>query len=108
MKEVREKLQLIGDEGGLDMSTGELLMPLEGEAILSLISDLSLANPTLEALDLEGDFDAEAHDRQMAMLYANDNYYAEAVRSRSLVLTLHRQWLILGNYVGRGEARMGR
>ncbi|KAG9004120.1 hypothetical protein FRB94_012403 [Tulasnella sp. JGI-2019a] len=57
MKDIREKLQLIGDEGGLDMTT---------------------AKATLEALDLEADFDEAAHDRQMATLYGNDNYYAEA------------------------------
>ncbi|KAG8888938.1 hypothetical protein FRB98_006336 [Tulasnella sp. 332] len=56
MKDIREKLQLIGDEGGLDMGT---------------------AKATLEALDLEADFDEAAHDLQMATLYGNDDYYGQ-------------------------------
>jgi len=58
MKDIKERLQLIGEEGGLDMAD---------------------AKPTLEALDLDGDFDVVAYDRHMASLYENDAYYAQAV-----------------------------
>ncbi|RDX56693.1 Krr1-domain-containing protein [Lentinus brumalis] len=50
MKELRAKLERIGHEGGKKLEESK----------------------ALQALDLEGDWDPEAHDRQMAELYAND------------------------------------
>lgn len=78
MKDIREKLQLIGDEGGLDMATGWLRYH-EIRAGLRLTERCHVAKATLEALDLEADFDEASHDRQMATLYGNGDYYAEAV-----------------------------
>ncbi|KDQ13913.1 hypothetical protein BOTBODRAFT_44855 [Botryobasidium botryosum FD-172 SS1] len=50
LKEVRKKLAMVSEEAGLE--------DIEG----------------LEGLDLEGDWDPEKHDRQMAELYNDDNF----------------------------------
>ncbi|KIK69016.1 hypothetical protein GYMLUDRAFT_35057 [Collybiopsis luxurians FD-317 M1] len=50
MKELRAKLDRIGKEGGKKLTE----------------------DPALQDLDLEGDWDPEAHDRQMAGLYGDD------------------------------------
>ncbi|RPD57542.1 Krr1-domain-containing protein [Lentinus tigrinus ALCF2SS1-7] len=50
MKELRAKLERIGHEGGKKVDESK----------------------ALQELDLEGDWDPDAHDRQMAQLYAND------------------------------------
>ncbi|KAG8961488.1 hypothetical protein FRC03_005330 [Tulasnella sp. 419] len=53
VKEIREKLDKVGKEGGWTTAA-------------------------LEELDLEADWDPEAHDRQMAGLYDDEEFYAEA------------------------------
>ncbi|KAF8648547.1 hypothetical protein AX16_006251 [Volvariella volvacea WC 439] len=55
MKEIRRKLETIGKEGGIDLDQ----------------------DPALQELDLDGDWDPDAHDRQMAKLYADDGAYDE-------------------------------
>ncbi|KAL0574812.1 Kinetochore protein Spc24 [Marasmius crinis-equi] len=54
MKELRAKLDKIGREGGRDFQDDD---------------------PALQELDLEGDWDPEAHDRQMGGLYGDDAEY---------------------------------
>ncbi|KZT04845.1 Krr1-domain-containing protein [Laetiporus sulphureus 93-53] len=51
MKEIRTKLEMIGREGGKSLE----------------------ASKALQELDLEGDWDPEAHERQMAELYERDD-----------------------------------
>ncbi|KAJ3726986.1 KRI1-like family C-terminal-domain-containing protein [Lentinula raphanica] len=55
MKELRSKLDRIGKLGGKNIEN----------------------DPELQELDLEGDWDPEAHDRQMAGLYGDDAEYDE-------------------------------
>ncbi|KAF7428854.1 hypothetical protein PC9H_008086 [Pleurotus ostreatus] len=57
MKEIRKKLERIGKEGGKDVDTTE----------------------ALQELDLEGEWDPDAHDRQMAGIYGegDDEWDAE-------------------------------
>ncbi|KAF5383395.1 hypothetical protein D9757_006159 [Collybiopsis confluens] len=55
MKEMRAKLDRIGKEGGRNFED----------------------DPGLQELDLEGDWDPEAHDRQMAGLYGDEAEYDE-------------------------------
>ncbi|KAF8627768.1 hypothetical protein AX17_006133 [Amanita inopinata Kibby_2008] len=52
MKEIRKKLEIIGKQGGRGKNVDE--------------------DEALQQLDLDGDWDPEAHDRQMADLYADD------------------------------------
>ncbi|RDB25162.1 Protein kri1 [Hypsizygus marmoreus] len=52
MKEIRSKLERIGKEGGKDLEKDK----------------------ALQELDLEGDWDPDAHDRQMAGLYGEDEF----------------------------------
>ncbi|KAG9017244.1 hypothetical protein FRB90_001262 [Tulasnella sp. 427] len=54
VKSLKEKLEEIGKEGGLNMAA---------------------AKATLESLDLDGDFDPVEFDKQMAAIYTNDALY---------------------------------
>ncbi|KIO33924.1 hypothetical protein M407DRAFT_17191 [Tulasnella calospora MUT 4182] len=54
VKTLKEKLEEIGKEGGLNMAA---------------------AKATLESLDLDGDFDPAEFDKQMAAIYENDALY---------------------------------
>jgi protein KRI1 len=71
MKELRRKFERIGKEGGLqdiDKHQGTI----ESQAMLSteLLRVFIIA---LQDLDLEGDWDPDAHDRQMAGIYGQDD-----------------------------------
>lgn len=57
MREVKRKLELIGKQGGLKGTAGE-----DGE-------DDTFVDEALRELDLEGEWDPEKHDRQMAGLF---------------------------------------
>jgi protein KRI1 len=71
MKEIRAKLEEIGREGGknLDDDPGESVVYI----VLPFTAEGFFFSTALQELDLEGDWDPEAHDRQMAGLYGNDD-----------------------------------
>lgn len=77
MKELRQKLEQIGREGGVEIDTGGQ-SPQSPDALLLNRNYVGLID-----LDLDGDWDPEKHDRQMAGLY-NDEEYEEV---RILVLS---------------------
>ena len=71
LKELRRKLERIGKEGGLEdidkhQGTIKPRIALSTELLKVLII-------ALQDLDLEGDWDPDTHDRQMAGMYAQDN-----------------------------------
>ena len=71
MKELRRKLERIGKEGGLediDKHQGKT----ESSSIFSAESP-RVVIIALQDLDLEGDWDPDAHDRQMTWIYAQDD-----------------------------------
>lgn len=71
MKELRRKLERIGKEGGLqDVDKHQGI--IEPRAMFS-IAPLRIIIAALQDLDLEGDWDPDAHDRQMAGIYAQDD-----------------------------------
>ena len=72
MKELQRKLQRIGKEGGLqDVDNYQGIIKPRTTPSTELLMILAIA---LQDLDLEGDWDPDAHDRQMAGIYAqNDN-----------------------------------
>lgn len=70
MKELRRKLERVGKEGGfqdIDKHQGVT------EPRIALRRVLTPFVTALQDLDLEGDWDPEAHDRQMAGVYAQDD-----------------------------------
>ena len=81
MKELRRKLERIGREGGLqDIDNHQGIFRLVKYSVRLLI----LCMIALRDLDLEGDWDPEAHDLQMAGIYAQggngDSYDEEKPR----------------------------
>jgi len=71
MKELRRKLERIGKEGGLeDIDKHQGMTKSRTTLSTELLKVLIIA---LQDLDLEGDWDPDTHDRQMAGMYAQDN-----------------------------------
>ena len=70
MKELRAKLERVGREGGknYDDTQGEFLQ----EKACEMVAD-NKRMEALQDLDLEGDWDPDSHDRQMANLYDDDD-----------------------------------
>jgi protein KRI1 len=70
-REMETKLERIGKEGGWTRSQGVSHLRLPS-LLLDIFADYRgiLVYAALEALDLDGDWDAEAHDRQMAAVLA--------------------------------------
>jgi len=71
MKELQRKLERIGKEGGLqdiDKHQGAI----EPRTMFS-IESLTVLIIALQDLDLEGDWDPDTHDLQMAEIYTQDN-----------------------------------
>jgi protein KRI1 len=71
MKELKAKLERIGREGGrnLEESTGQYAF-FPGRRRDN--EGLTVFQSALQELDLEGDWDPEAHDKQMAKIYEVD------------------------------------
>ena len=71
MKELRRRLEQIGREGGLqDIDKHQGMIKSRTTLPTDLLRVLIIA---LQDLDLEGDWDPDAHDRQMTGIYAEDN-----------------------------------
>ena len=71
MKELRRKLEQIGKEGGLqDIDKHQGTTKSRTTLSTELLTVLIIA---LQDLDLEGDWDSDTHDRQMAGIYAQGN-----------------------------------
>ena len=70
MKDLRAKLERIGREGGknIDETKGELSLNNDTSFLM-----LCLCAIALQDLDLEGDWDPDSHDQQMAGLYGDDD-----------------------------------
>lgn len=68
MKDIRSKLERIGKEGGkkVDETEGSYTMPD------NTLVKYSLVVTALQELDLEGEWDSDAHDRQMSKIYGMD------------------------------------
>jgi protein KRI1 len=64
MKELRRKLEQIGREGGVEIDTEGKTCQYPGVRVTESRSKLVLVD-----FDLDGDWDPEKHDRQMAGLY---------------------------------------
>lgn len=75
---MKEKLEEIGKEGGLNMAAGEIHSVIHFS--LENLNTSLLAKATLESLDLDGDFDPAEFDKQMAAIYENDALYEDEVR----------------------------
>lgn len=71
MKEIREKLERIGKEGGkaIDETEGKALPVYAAGHVLTTFN----AHAALQELDLEGDWDPDAHDAQMSKIYNQDD-----------------------------------
>ena len=70
LKELQRKLQRVGQEGGLgNINQHQGIANLEPYCT-ELLRDPIIA---LQDLDLEGDWDPDAHDRQMAGIYSQDD-----------------------------------
>jgi protein KRI1 len=66
MREVRRKLEMIGRQAGFKMKgKGKNIVTADEE-------DSSFVDDALQELDLEGEWDPEKHDRQMAGLFDRD------------------------------------
>jgi protein KRI1 len=77
MKDLRAKLERIGREGGknLDETTGGIWIDIDMALFLMRFTySFAIA---LQDLDLEGDWDPESYDQQMASLYGNDGIDAD-------------------------------
>lgn len=72
MKEIRAKLDRIGKEGGKNFQNDEGLSPraMRRHNPMTFLSALG-------ELDLDGDWDPEAHDKQMSKLYVDDEGFDE-------------------------------
>lgn len=70
MKDLRTRLERIGREGGkdLDQSSGACSYL----SSVSCILRMSFLYTALQELDLDADWDPDAHDRQMATIYEGD------------------------------------
>jgi protein KRI1 len=77
MKDLRAKLERIGREGGknIDETKGGPL--LNNATSFLMLPVVRLCTIALQDLDLEGDWDPESHDQQMADLYGNDDPYVD-------------------------------
>jgi protein KRI1 len=72
MKELKAKLERIGREGGknLDETKGGILFRSDNAHLMPIV--ICSCVVALQDLDLEGDWDPESHDRQMASLYGEN------------------------------------
>ncbi|THG93416.1 hypothetical protein EW026_g7817 [Hermanssonia centrifuga] len=72
MKEIREKLERVGREGGKTLAeTAGSFTNLYQAHIATVTHKLTLI--ALQELDLEGDWDPDAHDKQMTDIYGQDS-----------------------------------
>ena len=78
MKEVREKLERVGREGG--RSVREDGKKDKDVVMCSVAADV-FSTIALDQLDLEGDWDPDAHDKQMADIYAGEGDDEEYIDS---------------------------
>lgn len=71
MKEIREKLERVGKEGGkkVDETEGES----DTRRLFAHVLYMLLLYSALQDLDLEGDWDPDAHDAQMSKIYGQDD-----------------------------------
>lgn len=80
VKNLKEKLEEIGKEGGLNMAAGRYHLDSQIVRQFRNLNSLILAKATLESLDLDGDFDPAEFDKQMTAIYENDALYDDEVR----------------------------
>lgn len=70
MREIRQKLNLVGKESGLAEDGNSLLSQWPRAKWLNTHV---LYATDLQELDIEGEWDPDKHDAQMAALYDNEN-----------------------------------